>query len=117
MQPDLLLKRNGRVVSVIDTKWKRVEDTDKMARADLYQMATYATFFLQGVQGGQAEGQLSLVYPSVGAHEPKRFEFAPPMNRTQLAMHWFHLPLCEDGSLQPTLEGLSLPQLFGLGIQ
>jgi 5-methylcytosine-specific restriction enzyme subunit McrC len=49
-KPDILVKRDGRVEQVIDTKWKRiaarVEDPKHgVAQSDLYQMMAYASLY------------------------------------------------------------------------
>ena len=47
IRPDFLLKKNGRIVAVLDAKYKnyqrlgRMEESGSVKRADLYQMITY----------------------------------------------------------------------------
>ena len=48
--PDILIKRDGQVVSVIDTKWKMIgrnpEDKKRgVSQSDVYQMMTYARLY------------------------------------------------------------------------
>lgn len=72
-RPDLLLKRGGRVIAVIDTKWKRLsaDPLDRrhgVAQADVYQMMAYARLY-------ECE-RLMLLYPSApgaGSGEVRRF--------------------------------------------
>jgi 5-methylcytosine-specific restriction enzyme subunit McrC len=66
-RPDILIKRDGAVVQIIDTKWKRVSnriDDPKqgVSQADVYQMMAY----------GQVYGcpNLTLLYPHHGALGP-----------------------------------------------
>lgn len=72
-RPDLLLKRRGKVIAIIDTKWKRLA-TDPLDRkhgvsqADVYQMMAYARLY-------ECE-RLMLLYPAVpgaGSGEARRF--------------------------------------------
>lgn len=49
-KPDLMLRRNGRTVAVVDTKWKAIgrDITDRkrgVAQADVYQMMAYAQLY------------------------------------------------------------------------
>jgi 5-methylcytosine-specific restriction enzyme subunit McrC len=53
-RPDILIKDAGRVVAVLDTKWKRLDKG--LAPADLYQMMAYARLY--------ACSRLILVYPA-----------------------------------------------------
>lgn len=72
-RPDLLLKRRGKVIAVIDTKWKRLsaDPLDRkygVSQADVYQMMAYARLY-------ECE-RLMLLYPSVpgaGCGEVRRF--------------------------------------------
>jgi 5-methylcytosine-specific restriction enzyme subunit McrC len=59
-KPDLLVKRNGVVEQVIDTKWKRIarridDPKQGVAQADIYQMMAYAQLY-------QCK-RLTLLYP------------------------------------------------------
>lgn len=81
--PDLLLcDAQGRVVALLDAKWKRLEHADplqagKLDRADLFQMKAYAMAYLP--QGGP----ILLVYPNTA-------QFLAPSAWTPFA----HLPQC-----------------------
>lgn len=61
LQPDLLIEQ-GKRKWVLDTKWKRLDETDRqnkygLSQADLYQLFAYG----QRYQGG--EGDMALIYP------------------------------------------------------
>ena len=72
-RPDLLLRRGGKVIAVIDTKWKRLsaDPLDRkhgVSQADVYQMMAYARLY-------ECE-RLMLLYPSApgaGSGEVQRF--------------------------------------------
>ncbi len=72
-RPDILLKRAGRIVAVIDTKWKRLsaDPLDRkhgVSQADVYQMMAYARLY-------RCE-RLMLLYPAMpgaGSSEVRRF--------------------------------------------
>lgn len=62
-KPDILIKRKGQVVHVIDTKWKRISariDDQKqgVSQADVYQMMAYAHLY--------GSPRLTLLYPHHG---------------------------------------------------
>jgi 5-methylcytosine-specific restriction enzyme subunit McrC len=59
-KPDLMLRRNGRTLAIIDTKWKVIgrDITDRkrgVAQADIYQMMAYAQLY--------QTDRLMLLYP------------------------------------------------------
>jgi 5-methylcytosine-specific restriction enzyme subunit McrC len=59
-KPDLMLRRNGRTLAIVDTKWKAVgrDITDRkrgVAQADIYQMMAYAQLY--------RTDRLMLLYP------------------------------------------------------
>jgi 5-methylcytosine-specific restriction enzyme subunit McrC len=59
-RPDLMLRRNGRTLAIIDTKWKAIgrDITDRkrgVAQADIYQMMAYAQLY--------RADRLMLLYP------------------------------------------------------
>jgi 5-methylcytosine-specific restriction enzyme subunit McrC len=54
-RPDILVKHDGRVVAVIDTKWKRL--AKGVSHADVYQMMAYARLY--------SCPHLVLLYPSM----------------------------------------------------
>lgn len=72
-RPDLLLRRGGKVIAVIDTKWKRLsaDPLDRkygVSQADVYQMMAYARLY--------ECARLMLLYPSapsVDSGEVRRF--------------------------------------------
>ncbi|WP_404478590.1 McrC family protein [Novosphingobium sp. BL-52-GroH] len=72
-RPDLLLRRRGKVIAVIDTKWKRLcaDPLDRkhgVSQADVYQMMAYARLY-------ECE-RLMLLYPAApgaGSGEVRRF--------------------------------------------
>ena len=72
-RPDLLLKRRGKVIAVIDTKWKRLsaDPLDRkhgVRQADIYQMMAYARLY--------ECDRLMLLYPAApgtGSGEMRRF--------------------------------------------
>lgn len=64
LEPDIVVYDKARVVTVIDTKWKRLNEsqgnaTDKynLNQSDIYQLFAYGEKYLQG------NGELYLVYP------------------------------------------------------
>ena len=62
-RPDILVKRGGAVVQVIDTKWKRIaaridDPKQGVAQADVYQMMAYGRLY--------ACSRLTLLYPHHG---------------------------------------------------
>jgi len=59
-RPDILIKRGGAVLQVIDTKWKRIvariDDPKRgVSQADVYQMMAYGRLYQCG--------KLTLLYP------------------------------------------------------
>ena len=65
-KPDILIKDGGRVIQVIDTKWKRIspqiEDAKQgISQADVYQMMAYGQLY-------ECEA-LTLLYPHHGELE------------------------------------------------
>lgn len=117
MRPDMVVSRKihniDQVIGVLDAKWKQSSATDSMSRADLYQMISYATFWMQNTAAQPAgPRRLALIYPSTAdGHQPARsFRFPPPMQDVRLSMHWFRLPrLSAAGKWE---EGLELAELF-----
>jgi 5-methylcytosine-specific restriction enzyme subunit McrC len=59
LRPDIVIRRHGQAVAIVDGKWKRVEVAHgheaRPAEADAYQMAAYAS--------GYKCPHLMLVYP------------------------------------------------------
>jgi 5-methylcytosine-specific restriction enzyme subunit McrC len=65
LEPDLLVQR-GTQRWVLDTKWKRVDATDRinkygLSQSDFYQLFAYGQKYLQG------QGELVLIYPKRAA--------------------------------------------------
>lgn len=65
LKPDLLVKKGKETVSILDTKWKLIDESlansrDKygLSQSDFYQMFAYGHQILSGT------GQLYLIYPS-----------------------------------------------------
>lgn len=61
LEPDLLLQR-GQQAWVLDTKWKRLDGTDRqnkygLSQADFYQLFAYGHTYLPG------RGEMALIYP------------------------------------------------------
>lgn len=59
-RPDILIKRGGEVVQVVDTKWKRIaaridDPKQGVSQADVYQMMAYGRLY--------SCGRLTLLYP------------------------------------------------------
>ncbi|MEZ9462753.1 McrC family protein [Vibrio splendidus] len=68
LQPDLLLEKGGCVVSVLDTKWKLVDQTkdngsDKygLSQSDFYQMFAYGQHYFDD---SSDEREMFLIYPA-----------------------------------------------------
>lgn len=68
LQPDLLLEKGGSVVSVLDTKWKLVDQTkdngsDKygLSQSDFYQMFAYGHHYFDD---SSDEREMFLIYPA-----------------------------------------------------
>jgi 5-methylcytosine-specific restriction enzyme subunit McrC len=94
LKPDVLVRRSGRVVAVIDAKYKRLVNTrerpDGVDRGDLYQLASYLGRF---APDGQAPG--ALIYPrdpdqldvsTAEAHDPWRNAVGNPVRFIRLAL-------------------------------
>lgn len=113
--PDLIIEgADQRAHAVLDTKWKRPMTSAPMARADLYQMVSYATFRLPWGNDGSV-GTLSLIYPSTTGIEPSmHHHFERPMGGVTLTLHWFKLPTPRAGSRAEWDEGLGSDALKDL---
>ncbi|MFA0026751.1 restriction endonuclease, partial [Vibrio sp. 10N.261.49.A5] len=68
LQPDLLLEKGGCVVSVLDTRWKLVDQTkdngsDKygLSQSDFYQMFAYGQHYFDD---NSDEREMFLIYPA-----------------------------------------------------
>lgn len=63
LKPDLMIEHNGNPVCVLDTKWKRIDGSDRannygLSQPDFYQMFAYGQKYLGG------KGELVLIYPA-----------------------------------------------------
>ncbi|MBG6310998.1 McrC family protein [Pseudomonas aeruginosa] len=79
LEPDLLLE-SGQKAWVLDTKWKKLDGSDRqnkygLSQADFYQLFAYGQKYL----GGQ--GEMALIYPRWAAFERHLapFEFSPEL--------------------------------------
>jgi 5-methylcytosine-specific restriction enzyme subunit McrC len=94
LKPDVLVRRDGHVVAVIDAKYKRLVNTherpDGVDRADLYQLMAYLARF---APDGKTPG--ALVYPrdpnqqtqsSAEAHDPWRSAVGNTVRFVRLAL-------------------------------
>lgn len=68
-RPDLMLRRNGRIIAIIDTKWKclAANPLDRkrgVSQADVYQMMAYARLY--------RSDRLMLLYPARPGAVPSR---------------------------------------------
>lgn len=105
LEPDLLIEQ-GKRQWVLDTKWKRLDETDRdkkyqLSQADFYQLFAYGQRYLGG------EGDMALIYPAWRRFtEPLPvFEFDP-----QLRLHVLPFDLDNDTLVHP--EGQYLPIHF-----
>jgi len=74
LKPDLVIKRAKDISSVLDTKWKRVDENDEagkygVSQSDMYQMFAYGKKYLN-----DGKGSLFLIYP-----ESEKFQVALPV--------------------------------------
>ncbi|MDQ2761133.1 MAG: McrC family protein [Actinomycetota bacterium] len=94
LRPDVLVRRSGDVVAVVDAKYKRLVNTkerpDGVDRGDLYQLTSYLARF---ASDGKAPG--ALVYPrdpdqqemsSAEAHDPWRSAVGNTVRFVRLAL-------------------------------
>jgi 5-methylcytosine-specific restriction enzyme subunit McrC len=82
-RPDILLRKDGRVVAIIDTKWKRLAadplGKGGVAQGDVYQMMAYARLYRCP--------ELMLLYPAVeGAGEGVRRAFGMAGGKERLSI-------------------------------
>jgi len=79
-RPDIILRRNGRDLAIIDTKWKQLatgEAKHGVSQADVYQMMAYARLY--------SCRELMLLYPATpGASESPRQAFGIHGGRERL---------------------------------
>lgn len=105
LEPDLLIEQ-GKRQWVLDTKWKRLDETDRdkkyqLSQADFYQLFAYGQRYLGG------EGDMALIYPAW-----RRFTGPLPVFEfdRQLRLHVLPFDLDNDILLHP--DGPYLPIHF-----
>ena len=105
LEPDLLIEQ-GQRQWVLDTKWKRLDGTDRdkkyqLSQADFYQLFAYGQRYLGGA------GDMALIYPAWHRFTEQLpvFEFDQ-----QLRLHVLPFDLDNDTLLHP--DGLHLPIHF-----
>ncbi len=84
-KPDIMLRRQGKVVAIIDTKWKKLspDPLDRkhgVSQADVYQLMAYARLY--------RTAELMLLYPGrpgQGCAERAQFGMAGGMERLRIA--------------------------------
>jgi len=99
LKPDLVLKKDDNIISVLDSKWKLLNQTknngtDKygLSQADFYQMFAYGYKYMNG------EGEMFLIYPW---HEnftqsiEDSFDFSSEEGKS---LKLFVMPLCINES-------------------
>lgn len=101
LRPDLILRRNGEVVALADTKWKllRVSSSNHLvpSNADVYQMVAYASVY------GATE--LALIYPWQQGSETSvesRYRIRTP-DRRRVTLHVVCMQMEADG--MPVVRG------------
>jgi 5-methylcytosine-specific restriction enzyme subunit McrC len=77
-KPDILIRKGGRVLTVIDTKWKHL--TNGIAQGDVYQMMAYARLYrcdrLILLYPGLSSDVDTIVQPRALAQGPERLDAA-----------------------------------------
>lgn len=101
LRPDLILRRNGEVVALADTKWKllRVSSSNHLvpSNADVYQMVAYASVY--GVT------ELALIYPwqqGIETSVETRYRIRTPDER-RVTLHVVCMQMEADG--MPAVRG------------
>ena len=94
LEPDLVVRKDGRNIVVLDTKWKLLDvietmrkDRYNLSQGDFYQLHAYGHTYLEG------EGDVVLVYPKTEAFRRPLEPFIFP-NAQNLRL-WV-LPFCLD---------------------
>ncbi len=102
LEPDLLIEQ-GAHKWVLDTKWKRLDESDRqnkygLSQADFYQLFAYGQRYLAGA------GEMVLIYPAW-----RRFTKPLPMFEfdARLRLHVLPFDLDKDTLLRP--DGVQLP--------
>lgn len=103
-RPDILLRRSGQTVGIIDTKWKKLgAPSDKkhgVSQADVYQMMAYARLY--------SNGNLMLLYPETpGRVCGKRREFGVVGGMERLLIGTIDVSV-EEGAILERLSRLAL---------
>lgn len=95
LKPDLGLYRDGRLVSLLDAKWKRIGEDGAgknygLSQADFYQMFAYGQRYLHG------RGEIALIYPRTDAFQAPLppFAFDPA-----LSLHVLPFDLSSDQAI------------------
>ena len=101
MKPDVTFIADGRVLSILDTKWKILsEQKDKygISQADLYQMVAYGTRYRCP--------NLTLVYPKQERIQRGRIEFIVPKTEPEMriTVRFVDLARLVKGGLDAQLE-------------
>lgn len=111
-KPDLLLRRRGKVIAVIDTKWKRLGDPldrkQGVSQADVYQMMAYARLYRCN--------RLMLLYPSIpGQPSAIRGQYGLANGRERLSLG--QIDIADPQGIAGRLRKVFLPELGIEGIQ
>ena len=77
VRPDFLIKKNGKVISVADAKWKLIESDNNFSQSDFYQLFAYKHIFLQEhIEENCELMSLKIYYPQTDyLQEDKIFEY------------------------------------------
>ena len=102
LRPDIVLKRDGRVV-ILDAKWKRLTDNERanygISQADMYQMFAYSKKY--------NTKEIWLLYPvtdEMRGHKPIRFtSIAPIGNDAETVVNVFFVDVAHID--EPSHEG------------
>lgn len=108
-RPDILIKRGGAVLQVIDTKWKRIvariDDPKRgVSQADVYQMMAYGRLYRCS--------KLTLLYPhhrEVGCDEGLIGEYA--VNSSHDRLELFSIDIGCGDDIRTRLAGVSLSKM------
>lgn len=113
-KPDILLRRKGQVLAILDTKWKKL-GTDPLAstndrkqgvgQSDVYQLMAYARLY--------DCDRLTLLYPAIpgeGSAVCKQFGMAGGRERLTIAA----LDLADPAAVAPWLGELACGELSGM---
>lgn len=109
-KPDLLLRRRGQVLAVIDTKWKRLGDPldrkQGVSQSDVYQMMAYARLYRCD--------RLMLLYPSIpGQPSSIRGQYGLANGRERLSLG--QIDVANLQGIASSIRDIVLPEL-GIGV-